>query len=100
MTATKPTKPLPFPGIDTDQMTAAQQRNLDAFASASQIVVDSVKAIAQRQSEIFQTSVDQMIAASQSAWTGKPVDLKPGDQIETAKAGYQSAVVNAKGQGN
>jgi phasin family protein len=97
MPATKPTaKSMPFPGFDADQMTAAQQRNLDAFASASQIVVDSVKAIAQRQSEIFQTSVDQMIAASQSAWTGKPVDFKPGDQIETAKAGYQNAVANAK----
>ena len=39
MAATKPTaKPLPFAGIDGDKLIAAQQRNLDAFASASQIV--------------------------------------------------------------
>ena len=30
----KSTKPLPFPMFDADRLTAAQQRNLDAFASA------------------------------------------------------------------
>jgi phasin family protein len=97
MAATKPTaKPLPFAGIDGDKLIAAQQRNLDAFASASQIVVDGVKAIAQRQSEMFQTSVDLLISAGQTAWTGKPMDFKPGDQIESAKSNYQTAVANAK----
>ena len=86
----------PFPGFDGDKLTAVQQRNLDAFASASQIVVDGVKALAQRQSEILQTSVDQMVAVGQGAWTGKPMDFKPADQIETAKSQYQTAVANAK----
>ena len=51
--------------FDADRLTAAQQRNLDAFASASQIVVDGVKAMAQRQSEMMQASVDQFVAAGQ-----------------------------------
>ena len=86
----------PFPGFDSDKLTALQQRNLDAFASASQIVVDGVKALAQRQSEILQASVDQMVAAGQGAWTGNPMDFKPADQIESAKSQYQTAVANAK----
>ena len=36
-------KPLPFVPFDTGTFIAAQQRNIDAFASAGQIVVDGVK---------------------------------------------------------
>ena len=53
-------KPLPFVPFDTGTFIAAQQRNIDAFASASQIVVDGVKTIAQRQGEMMQSSVDQL----------------------------------------
>ena len=88
------TKPLPFPMFDADRLTAAQQRNLDAFASASQIVVDGVKAIAQRQSEMMQASVDQFVAAGQ----GRPGrwSSSPADQIAKAKSLYEAAVTNAK----
>ena len=96
MAAKTTTKPLPFPMFDGDRMIAVQQRNLDAWASASQIVVDSVKAIAQRQSEMMQSSVDQWIATGQGALTGKPAEFKPADQIATAKSSYEAAVSNAK----
>jgi phasin family protein len=95
--ATKTTvKPLPFPMFDGDRMVAAQQRNLDAWASASQIVVDGVKAIAQRQSEIMQSSVGQWVATGQGAMNGKPADFKPADQIATVRSGYEQAVNNAR----
>ena len=95
--ATKTTvKPLPFPMFDGDRMVAAQQRNLDARASASQIVVDGVKAIAQRQSEIMQSSVGQWVATGQGAMNGKPADFKPADQIATVRSGYEQAVNNAR----
>ncbi len=90
------TKPLPFPMLDADRMMAAQQRNLDAFASASQIVVDGVKAMAQRHNEILQSSVEQWMAAGQGALNGKPAEFKPADQIATAKSTYETAVNSAK----
>ena len=90
------TKPLLFPMLDADRLTAAQQRNLDAFASASQIVVDGVKAIAQRQSEMMQASVDQFVAAGPATFTGKATDFQPADQIARAKSVYETAVSNAK----
>ncbi len=96
MAAKTPFKPLPIPMLDADRLIAAQQRNLDAFASASQIVVDGVKAITQRHSELMQSSVDQWLAASQGALAGKPVEFKPADQIATAKSTYESAVNSAK----
>ncbi|MEM7024889.1 MAG: phasin family protein [Pseudomonadota bacterium] len=88
--------PLPFVAIDTETLIAAQQRNIDAFASAGQIVVDGVKTIAQRQGEMMQTSVEQFVTAGQSAMTGKPADLQPTEQFAKAKAQYEVAVNNAK----
>ena len=87
------TKTLPFAMFDADRLTAAQQRNLDAFASASQIVVDGVKAMAQRQSEMMRTSVDQFVTANQG---DKPLEFQPGDQIAKAKSMYEVAVNNTK----
>lgn len=87
------TKPLPFPMLDADRLTAAQQRNLDAFASASQIVVDGYKAMAQRQSEMMRASVEQFIGAN---GFDRPMDFHPADQFATAKSMYEVAVNNAK----
>ena len=87
------TKPLSFPMFDADRLSVAQQRNLDAFASASQIVVDGVKAMAQRQSEMMRASVDQFVAANQG---DGPLEFQPGDQIAKAKSMYEVAVNNAK----
>jgi hypothetical protein len=77
MAAKNDAKTTPFQTVDTDKVMAAQQRNIDAFASAGQIVVDGVKAIAQRQSEMVQGSVDLWMAASQSTFSGMCVPLTP-----------------------
>jgi phasin family protein len=89
-------KALPFVPFDTETLIAAQQRNIDALASASQIVVDGVKTIAQRQGEMMQSSVDQLMSASHDVLALKATDLQPADQFAKAKAQYEAAVNNAK----
>ena len=96
MAAKTTTKPLPFPMFDGDRMIAAQQRNLDALASASQIVVDGAKAIAQRQSEMMQSSVEQWVAHGPGRSERQAGEFKPADQIATAKSSYEAAVSNAR----
>jgi phasin family protein len=96
MAAKNDAKTTPFQTVDTDKVMAAQQRNLDAFASAGQIVVDGVKAIAQRQSEMVQGSVDLWMAASQSTFSGKPGDFAASDQVAKAKTAYETAIANAR----
>ena len=90
------TKPLTFPMFDTDKLIAAQQRNLDAFASAGQIAVDGAKAIAQRHSEIMQSQVEQMVAAGQGVLSARPTEFKPADQVAKAKSYYEAAISNAR----
>jgi phasin family protein len=90
------TKPLPFMPFDTEAFVTAQQRNFDALANASQIVVDGVKTIAQRQGEMMQSSVDQMMMVSKDALKLNPAEMQPADQFAKAKASYDVAVNNAK----
>lgn len=89
-------KPLPFMPFDAETVMAAQQRNIDAFASASQIVVDGVRTIAQRQGEMMQSSVDQLMSAGHDVLSMKATDVQPADQFAKAKAQYEAAVNNAK----
>jgi phasin family protein len=96
MSAKTTAKTAPFETIDADKVLAAQQRNIDAFANASQIVVDGAKALAKRQSEIVQSSVDQWMAASQGTFSMKPGEFVPADQLSKVKSAYESAMVNSK----
>jgi len=96
MSAKSSAKAAPFQTIDADKVLAAQQRNIDAFSSASQIVVDGAKALAQRQSELVQSSVDQWVAAGQGAMTMKPGEFVQTDQLNKVKTACESAVANAK----
>jgi phasin family protein len=96
MSAKTSAKTSPFQTVDADKVQAAQQRNIDAFANASQIVVDGAKALAQRQSEMIQSSVDQWMAASQGMFSMKPGEFAPADQMTKAKSVYESAVANSK----
>jgi phasin family protein len=91
-TASKPF----FPVFDTDQILAVQQRNVDAVTSASQIVVDGVKALALRQSEMVQSSVEEWVNAGQQTWNGKPGEIKPADYVSKAKSQYEALVNNTK----
>ncbi len=89
-------KGVPMPDFNADKIITVQQRNIDALASAGQIVVDGAKAIAQRQSEILQSSVDQWMAAAQDASSFKPTEFKPADQVAKVKSVYETAVANAR----
>ncbi len=96
MSAKNSAKTTPFQTIDADKVLAAQQRNIDAFSNASQIVVDGAKALAQRQSEIVQSSVDQWMAASQGSFSMKPGEFVPADQMNKVKSAYENAMANSK----
>ncbi|HEX6141923.1 MAG TPA: phasin family protein [Geminicoccaceae bacterium] len=82
--------------FDTDQIIAVQQRNVDAFASAGQVMVDGYKAIALRQSEMVQSGLGSLVADGQKMVDGKAGEFKPEEQINRAKSGYEAALANAR----
>jgi len=96
MAKTTSTSKTGFPMFDGDQLIAAQQRNVDAMASAGQIFADGAKAIAVRQSEMMQSAVEQWMGNGHKLFNAKPNELKPADQVADAKQAYESAVNNAR----
>lgn len=82
--------------FDADQIIAVQQRNVDAFASAGQVMVDGYKAIALRQSEMVQSGLGSLVADGQKMVDGKPGEFKPEEQINRAKSGYEAALANVR----
>lgn len=82
--------------FDADQIIAVQQRNVDAFASAGQVMVDGYKAIALRQSEMVQSSLGSLVADGQKMVDGKAGEFKPEEQINRAKSGYEAALANVR----
>ena len=86
-----------FPMIDTDLLISTHKRNLDAFTSAGQILADGVKAYTQRQTEILQAAITEMVQRSEGMLKGGAPTLKPvGEQVSEAKTAYEKVVANAE----
>lgn len=96
MAKTSSTPKTGFPMFDGDQFIAAQQRNVDAVASAGQIFADGAKAISVRQGEMMQSAIEQWMGNSHKVFSGKPNELKPAEQVADARQAYESAVNNAR----
>ena len=48
-----------MPGIDADALMNAQQKNIEAIASANQLATEGLQAIGKRQAELFQQTVEE-----------------------------------------
>ncbi len=84
-----------FGTVDTDAVMAAHRRNLEAFTSASQILADGMKTLAQRQAEIVQA---RMSAFGQKVETSvKAKEMAPVDgQIDEVKGAYEQMLADTK----
>ena len=95
---TKYTADFKMPGVDVNEMMAFQRKNVEALTKANKVAFDGFQAVAQRQSEIFNTLLDKVQTQ------GKDVAATPADnpmaaaakQTEAAKAAYEEALANAK----
>ena len=82
------------PGFDVDAVLEAQRRNVEALTAANQAAAEGVRALAKRQSEILQQTLD----ASQKAFAklgkaGSPQDAVT-QQAQIAKEVFEKAVAN------
>ncbi len=82
-------------GIDADAIVAAQQRNIDAMGSASNILVDGARAFGERQTAIMQARMDALAKRTEAALAGpKFTDL--GTSVELIKQSYAQAVADTR----
>ncbi|MFW5832961.1 MAG: phasin family protein [Pseudomonadota bacterium] len=84
-----------FANLDAEALMATHRRNLEAMTSASQILADGFKTLAQRQAEIMQARMSafgQKVEHSVKAPEVAPVD----GQIDEAKQAYEQMLADTK----
>jgi phasin family protein len=85
-----------FGGFDVQAMAEAQRKNLEALTQANQLVIEGVRALVQRQSEIAQEAANGVSAVLRD-WTQQSA---PEDRfaktIEAAKVAFERGLSNAR----
>ncbi|NBX74782.1 MAG: phasin family protein [Alphaproteobacteria bacterium] len=65
---------LKMPGLDVDQLMAAQRRNIEALSAANQLAFEGFQQVARRQSELVRQTIQETSAMLNNAGTTNPED--------------------------
>lgn len=85
-----------MPGADMDGLVASQKKNLEALTSANRVVIEGIQAVAKRQAEILQETMNEATKALDSlAKASSPQDIA-AKQAELAKSAFERALGNMR----
>jgi Phasin protein len=76
----------PFPGLDLEGIAAAQRRYLDAWAGASQIMLDAMRTVIQRQAEMAQNGMREFWSERETGVRSRPGEYRPTEPLERLQA--------------
>jgi phasin family protein len=80
-----------LPGFDPSAVAAAQQKNLDAIASANRKALEGYQAIARRQAEIFQDNLKEIAAMIKAT-----PDVNAAKQADVLRQAVEKAVAQMR----
>jgi phasin family protein len=84
------------PGVDWQELMAAQQKNLQALAKANQVLVEGAQAVMRREVEILQKSMAELATASQEMMQQGDPQAQASKRLELAKASFEAAIANMR----
>lgn len=85
-----------LPGVDMDALVASQKKNLEALSSANRVAFEGLQAIAKRQAEILQETMNETSKAmDQLSKAGSPPDVA-AQQAQIAKSAFERALANMR----
>lgn len=85
-----------LPGVDIDSVVASQKKNLEALTSANRVAFEGLQAVAKRQAEILQETMNEASKAVDSmSKAGSPPEVA-AKQAELAKDAFERALGNMK----
>ena len=85
-----------LPGIDVDAVVASQRKNVEALVHASRAAFESTQAVAKRQGEILQETMNQTAKAFDALTkAGSPSEVA-AQQAELAKEDFEKALGNMR----
>src|SRR5512147_2818900 len=85
-----------LPGIEVDAVMASQRKNVEALAKASRGAFEGTQAVAKRQAEILQETMNQTAKSFDAlAKAGSPPEVA-AKQVELAKEAFEKALGNMR----
>jgi phasin family protein len=110
MTKTNPFADLDFtkimgefkvPEVNVDLFVQAQRKNFEAFASANQLALEGIQAVAKRQGDILREAIEELTQAGKElAAIDQAPEARVAKQAELAKAAFEKAIANLRELGD
>jgi phasin family protein len=83
-----------LPGFDMEGCLAAQKKNVEALVGANQAVAEGYQAVAKRQAEILQGTIQEAQARMNALMSSGTPEDQVAKQAEVVKAALEQATVN------
>lgn len=85
-----------LPGVDMDALMASQKKNLEALTQANRVALEGMQAVAKRQAEILQETMNEASkAVDVLSKAGSPTEVA-AKQAELAKDAFERALSNMR----
>jgi len=85
-----------LPGVDADALVASQRRNVEAMTSANLAAFEGVQAVAKRQAEILQETMNEVATAFDAVSKSGSPQAAAAKQAELAKDAFEKALANMR----
>jgi phasin family protein len=85
-----------IPTINVETLVEANRKNLAAFTAANTTAVEAIKAIAQRQTDMLRSAVEDFSKIGSEVLAAATVEEKATKQIDFVKKSYDCAMANGK----
>ena len=85
-----------IPGVDWQEVIAAQQKNLQALAKANQLLVEGAQAVMRREIEILQKAMAEAAEASKELMQQGDPKAQASKRLELAKASFEATIQNMR----
>jgi phasin family protein len=92
---TKMIEQFKLPGVDTAEIVEARRKDIDALVQANQAAYEGMQALANKQSELLKTAMQDIQSAVKGAAGGVGVG-DPGKQGELARKAYEKLLGDMK----
>ncbi|MBN66913.1 MAG: phasin [Rickettsiales bacterium] len=84
------------PTFDYNQFASVQQRNMEAFSAANQLVAEGVQTASRRQAELARANMEELLKTTKEMMTGASPEVNTKKQTELAKSLFDSSLSNMR----
>jgi phasin family protein len=93
---TKMVKQYKLPGVDMDALVASHRKNIEALTTANRVAFEGMQAIAKRQAEILQETMNEATKALDAISKSSSPPEAAAKQAEIAKEAFEKALANMR----